>query len=125
MPEDSILGTTKKMVGLGADYTAFDTDILLHINTVFTTLCQLGIGPEEGFMIEDEDAVWADFLGGDPRLNSVKSYMYLRVRMLFDPPPTSFTQDAMRKQIEELEWRLNVHREALVHPLSDFTEEVI
>jgi len=122
---DSILDTTKKALGLISEYTAFDTDILMHINSVFSTLAQLGIGPEEGFSIEDKDAVWADFLGEDKRLNSVKSYMYLRVRMLFDPPATSFVQDSMKKQIEEFEWRLNVHREGLAHPLSDYEEDVV
>lgn len=122
---DSILDTTKKVLGIAADYTAFDPDILFHINTVFSTLCQLGIGPEDGFSIEDKDAVWADFIGEDKRLNSVKTYTYLRVRMLFDPPTTSFLQDAMKQQIQELEWRLNVHREVIAHPLSDYEEEVI
>jgi hypothetical protein len=119
---DSILTSTKKVLGIAADYTAFDTDILLHINSVFSTLCQLGIGPELGFAIEDDEAVWTDFLDSDLRLNSVKTYMYLRVRMLFDPPTTSFLQDSMKRQIEEFEWRLNVHHEGLAHPLSDYKE---
>lgn len=108
---DSILTSTKKVLGLDEDYTAFDPDILMHINSVFSTLCQLGIGPAGGFAIEDATAEWVDFLGGDPRLNSVKTYVYLRVRLLFDPPTTSFVQDSMKRQIEELEWRLNVQWE--------------
>lgn len=107
----SILSSIKKVLNLPADYTAFDEDVLLHINSVFSTLNQLGIGPEDGYMIEDATPTWDAFLGGDNRINSVKSYVFLRVRMLFDPPTTSFLLDAMNKQIQELEWRLNVRRE--------------
>lgn len=115
---ESILTSTKKMLGLGADYTAFDVDILIHINSVFSTLHQLGIGPDEGFMIENATATWTDFLADDPRLNNVKTYMYLRVRMLFDPPTTSYLINAMDEQRKELEWRINVNREhtAWVNP---------
>jgi hypothetical protein len=107
----SILDSTKKSLNLAADYTAFDEDIIMHINSVFSTLNQLGVGPVEGFMIEDKDATWDAFLGSDPRLNHVKTYVYLRVRLLFDPPGTGFTTEAMKEQIKELEWRLNVQRE--------------
>ena len=109
---DSILTSTKKPLGLDENYTVYDPDILMHINSVFVTLNQLGIGPDAGFMIEDKTPVWSDFLGNDPRLNNVKTYTYLRVKMLFDPPQTSYLVDAMAKQIAELEWRLNVYREA-------------
>ena len=109
--EPSILKSIKKVLGIGADYTAFDVDILMHVNTVFSTLHQLGIGPPEGFMVENEHALWSTFLEDDPRLNSVKTYMYLKVRLLFDPPATSFAIEAMEKQIQELEWRLSVVRE--------------
>lgn len=109
---DSILDSTKKILGIDPEYTAFDIDIITHINSVFSTLDQLGIGPEGGFMIEDNTATWSEFLGSDPRLNPVKTYMYLRVRLAFDPPATSFHLDAMQKQIQEHEWRLNVYRES-------------
>lgn len=109
--ENSILISTKKILGLAEDYTAFDLDIITHINTAFSTLTQLGVGPVEGFMIEDERAEWDDYLNDDNQLNSVRSYVFLRVRQLFDPPTTSYLIDAMEKQIEQLEWRLNVHRE--------------
>ena len=109
---DSILNSIKKILGLDPDYTAFDLDILMHINTVFVTLNQLGIGPENGFAIEDAEANWVDFIGTDPRFNSVKTYVYLRVRMLFDPPTTSYLISAMKDQVQELEWRLNVQRES-------------
>lgn len=108
---NSILNSTKKILGIEPDYTAFDQDIMMHINSVFSTLQQLGIGPDIGFAIEDSDSEWVDFFGDDPRLNSVKTYVYLRVRLLFDPPSTSFLLNAMKEQIQEIEWRLNVHRE--------------
>lgn len=107
----SILESTKKALGLDKDYTAFDVDIIMHINSVFATLTQLGVGPAEGFMIEDASPEWEAYLGDDPRLNSARSYVYLKVRLLFDPPATSFAIAAMEKQAEEFEWRLNVTRE--------------
>jgi hypothetical protein len=110
--ETSILIGTKKILGLAEDYTAFDHDVITHINSAFSTLTQLGVGPAEGFMIEDESAVWTDFItDNDLQYNSVKTYVYLRVRMVFDPPATSFVIAALNEQIKELEWRLNVHRE--------------
>lgn len=111
MAEDSILNGTKKILGVAEDYPAFDVDILTHINSVFTILQQLGIGPESGFFIEDADTTWSAFLGNDPLLNSVKTYVYLRVRILFDPPTTSFLLTSLKEQYQELEWRLNVKRE--------------
>lgn len=127
--EPSILKSVKKVLGLEADYTAFDLDVLMHINSVFTILQQLGIGPDAGFAIEDDTATWDTFLGDDPKLNSVKSYIWLRVRMLFDPPQTSFHIQAVQEQIKELEWRLNVQRESTqwVNPLAVIPtdEEVI
>jgi hypothetical protein len=110
--EQSILKSTKKILGITDDYTVFDLDILTHINSSFSTLTQLGVGPAAGFMIEDDTAVWADFIGTDDiQYNSVKSYVFLRVRQLFDPPSTSYLISAVERQILELEWRLNVHRE--------------
>lgn len=108
---DSILTSTKKILGIADDYTVFDLDIILHINSVFSTLTQLGVGPTAGFMISDKTTEWVDFLGDDLELNAVKTYIYLRVRMLFDPPATSYAVEAMKEQIKELEWRLNVVRE--------------
>jgi hypothetical protein len=105
--EPSILNSVKKVLGYEVTDTSFDLDIMTHINSVFTVLNQLGVGPTVGFMIEDNTATWATFLGPDPRLNSVKSYVHLRVRLLFDPPQTSFAIEAFEKQIRELEWRLN------------------
>jgi hypothetical protein len=110
--ELSILTGTKKILGIDAAYTVFDHDIITHINTAFSTLTQLGVGPAEGFMIEDDTAEWTDFItDGDQQYNSVKTYVWLKVRQLFDPPSTSYLIGAFKDQIEELEWRLNTHRE--------------
>ena len=111
--EQSILTSTKKILGIAEDYTVFDLDIITHINTAFSTLAQLGVGLTAGFMIEDAEAEWADFFGDIPdfQYNSVKSYVFLKTRQLFDPPQTSYLISATEKQIEELEWRLNTHRE--------------
>lgn len=110
---DSILTSTKKVLGVAEDYIAFDPDFILYINGVFSTLNQLGIGPSDGFMIEDKADTWDTFIGDDIRFNSVKNYMCLRVRLLFDPPATSFVLAAVQEQIKELEWRLNTQREDL------------
>jgi hypothetical protein len=107
----SILNSVKKVLGLAEDYTVFDEDVIMHINTAFSTLTQLGVGPPEGFMIVDATAEWDEFIVDDIQYNSVKSYVFLKVQMLFDPPQTSYLITAKEKQIQELEWRLNVHRE--------------
>lgn len=102
----SILNTTKKALGLAEDYDYFDSTIIMHINSVFSTLHQLGVGPKNGFMIEDDVPIWGQFIGLSPFINSVKSLMYVRVRLLFDPPATSFAIEALEKQALEFEWRL-------------------
>lgn len=107
----SILDSVKKMVGVDSSLTVFDLDILTHINSVFADLEQLGIGPVGGFMIEDNVPTWDAFLGDDPRLSSVKSYMYFRVRLMFDPPQTSYLIESFNAQVTKMEWRLNVTRE--------------
>ena len=107
----SILTSTKKILGIAEDYTVFDTDIITHINSVFSTLTQLGVGPEEGFMIEDSSAMWSEYIVDDMQFNAVRSYVFLRVRLLFDPPTTSYLIAAFKEQVSELEWRLNVYRE--------------
>lgn len=124
---DSILDSIKKVLNLSSDYTPFDQDVIMHINGVFSTLNQLGIGPEDGFMITDATAVWSDFLEGDLRLNNVKNYVYLRVRLLFDPPTVGYLIDSMKEQINELEWRINVQREGIAwtDPDPDPNEEVL
>lgn len=120
---DSILKSVKKILSLPEDYDAFDQDVILHINSVFSTLTQLGIGPPAGFMIDDDTTEWVTFLGPDLELNAVKTYVCLRVRLLFDPPSTSYAVEAMKEQIKELEWRINVTREgdAWVDPVISVT----
>lgn len=110
--EASILNSTKKVLGLDPGYTAFDLDILTAINSTFGILHSLGVGPEEGFMIEDETAQWEDFVNVPMgSMNMIKTYVWLRVRMAFDPPTTSFLIQATNDQIREYEWRLSVNRE--------------
>lgn len=109
--EPSILISTKKILGISANYDAFDLDVLTHINASFSILNQLGVGPVDGFFIEDETAVWDDFVVPENQKNLVKTYIFLKVRMLFDPPATSFLISAAERQIQEYEWRLNVFRE--------------
>ena len=108
---DSILDSVKKTLGLASDYTAFDVDVLMHINSAFSTLHQIGVGPADGFAIEDKNPVWDDFLGGNKLMNPAKSYVYMRVRQLFDPPSTGYLVESYDKQIKELEWRLSVEHD--------------
>lgn len=105
---ESILNTIKPMLGIPTTDTAFDTDLIVNINSVFMVLNQLGVGTETVFSIEDDTAIWTDFLADSILYPAVKSYLYLKVKLLFDPPGTSFLLDAMEKQIMEYEWRLNV-----------------
>ena len=106
--ETSILTSIKKMLGVAEDYIEFDEDIITHINSVFLNLTQLGVGPEEGFMIEDDTAVWEDFIVDSIKLQAVKTYMYPKVKLLFDPPLSSSVTESFTRMIAELEWRLNV-----------------
>lgn len=114
---DSILDSTKQSLGLATDYTPFDSQIIMHINSVLGILHQLGIGPEDGFAITDSSAEWADLLADVKPLNTVQSYVYLRVRYLFDPPGTSFALSAMQEQFRELEFRINLYRETQLEPV--------
>lgn len=108
----SILTSVKKNLGYEEDDTSFDPDILMHINTVLSILNQIGVGPESGFLIEDKVATWVDLLGPDPRFNFVQSYVYLRVRLLFDPPVTSFAIKSNEDIAKELEVRIYLLLEA-------------
>lgn len=110
--DKSILDSIKKMLGIDASYTIFDQDIIMHINTVFMILNQLGVGPSEGFSIEDNKKTWKDYLNDDTKLESVKSYIYLKVKLLFDPPLSTAVIETIKQQINELEWRLNVEAES-------------
>lgn len=110
---ESILDSVKKLLGISKDYKQFDSDIIMHINTVFLNLTQLGVGPEEGFFIEDDSMLWTDFVDVevDSRMNAIKSYMYLKVKLLFDPPLSAAVIESTNRMIAELEWRLNVAAE--------------
>ena len=108
---DSILDSVKKVLGLSPEYDVFDQDVIMNINSAFSTLNQLGIGPPNGFMIEDDTLTWTAFLGGDPRLNDIKTYVCQKVRLVFDPPATAHLLEAVKSQIKELEWRINTRRE--------------
>lgn len=108
---ESILTSVKKMLGIAEEYTQFDSDLVIHINSVFTILQQLGVGPVKGFSIVDKFSTWTDFLSDNSKLEAVKSYMYLKVRLLFDPPSSSYVVTSYEKLANELEWRLNVESE--------------
>lgn len=109
--ETSILTSVKKLLGIAEDYTEFDVDIVLHINTVFMTLSQLGIGPEGGFFINDKNSTWDTYTSNKEYSEAVKSYIALKVRLLFDPPQNSNMSTVIEKQIQELEWRLLTSKE--------------
>lgn len=123
--DNSILDNTKKILNLSSDYTPFDQDIVTHINAAFSVLNQLGLGPLDGFMITDNIATWDDFQVATNQLNLVKTYIYLKVRMYFDPPGTSYLIEAMNKQIAECEWRLSVFRESELIVLLEATDEEV
>ena len=119
-----ILNDTKKVLGVSDSDTSFDVDILMHINTTFATLQSLGVGPTEGFYIEGHGDEWEDYLPlpANNAFNMIRSYMYLKVRMLFDPPQTAFLMSAMQKQIEEYEWRISQQREWGLNPVDPALE---
>ena len=109
---ESILTSIKKLLGITEEYDQFDPDIIMHINSVFMILTQIGVGPAEGFSIEDDTAVWTDFIQDIKKLESVKTYIYLKVKLAFDPPLSSAVIESMNRLINELEWRLNVAAES-------------
>lgn len=109
--QPSILNSTKKLLGIDENYTAFDIDVMTHINATFSVLQQLGVGPVNGYMIEDANDVWTDFDAPEVLIKMIRSYIFLKVKMAFDPSPTSFHLESMNNQISELEWRMNVYRE--------------
>lgn len=110
MDNDSILDVTKLQCGLDPEDTSFDLEIMVHINTIFFVLKKLGIGPQHGFMILNREAKWADFIG-EQQIHAVKTYMGLKVRMLYDPPATGPATQAMERQATHLEWLLNIDAE--------------
>lgn len=110
----SVLNDIKKLLGIPDDDTSFDTDIMIHINSHFLTLNGLGVGPETPFMISSSEDSWDGFTQGKLNLESVKLYIYLKTRLAFDPPSTSFVGEALKKQADEIEWRLNVEHDKVV-----------
>lgn len=108
---DSILTSVKKMLGIAEEYEHFDADLLMHINSVFSILHQLGVGPADGFMIEDKSSIWSDFISDESKYMLAKSYMFLKVKLLFDPPLSSAVLECYKTQISEYEWRLNITAE--------------
>lgn len=110
---DSILTSVKKMLGITEECKDFDPDIIMHINTVLMILTQLGVGPEEGFYIEDDSSFWDDFVKDLSKLEAIKTYVYMKVRLMFDPPTGSSAMEATNRIIDELEWRLNIAGESI------------
>lgn len=104
---NSILTSIKKLLGISADYTHFDEDLIIQINSAFSALTQLGVGPEEGFEIQDATTTWTEFMD-DPRLNFAKTYVQIKVKLAFDPPTSSALIDSYNRQLDELTWRLTV-----------------
>ena len=111
---DSILTSVKKMLGIEEEYTHFDSDVTMHINSVMLSLNQLGVGPSTGFMITDSTETWSDLLLDRLDLMAAKTFIFLKVKLVFDPPSSGFVVDAMERQIKELEWRLNVQAEKAI-----------
>lgn len=117
---DSILLSVKKMLGITEDYEHFDTDIIIDINSAFSILTQIGIGPDEGFAISDSSTTWADFIPEDSHhlLEMVRTYMFMKVRNMFDPPTSSSVADAYSRLIDEMEWRLMVAADTEVEAIN-------
>ena len=103
---ESILTSIKKLLGIAEEQEQFDVDLIMHINSVFMILTQMGVGPSKGFRIEDELATWEDFLQGNSNMECVKSYIHLKVKLLFDPPASSSVTESINRMIKEFEWRL-------------------
>lgn len=108
---ESILNSMKKLLGPSVVDTHFDPDIIIHINSVFADLHQLGVGPEKTFYIEDDTSSWVEFISDNAEIESVKTYMYLRLRLVFDPPVNSAVLKSFQEQIDKFEFRLNVSAE--------------
>lgn len=111
--EESILISIKKLLGIDEEYTHFDTDLIMHINSALAILTQIGVGSSSGFMIEDDSSIWSDFIDDEPTLQSVKTYIALKVRLMFDPPSSSAGIESINRLTSELEWRLEVTSEQL------------
>ena len=111
MEENSILISIKKLLGIDKDYVQFDQDIIININSALMSLTQLGVGPQSGFKIRGEEETWNDFIGERIDFESVKTYVYLKVRLIFDPPQSNYLIENIKEQLKEIEWRLNFQAE--------------
>lgn len=107
----SILNTVKQALGVGTDYDPFDPELIMYINGVFSTLHQLGVGPSEPYSIESSENKWDEFMESNKGIESVKTYVYAKVRLIFDPPTTSYGIKSFEDICKELEWRLLVQAE--------------
>lgn len=108
---ESILTSIKKLLGIAEEYTHFDADLIMHINSVLSILTQIGVGPAEGFSIKDKSSVWEDFVPENSKWELIKSYTYMKVKLLFDPPLSSSVMEAYNRTISELEWRISISGE--------------
>lgn len=116
---DSILTSIKKLLGIAEEYKHFDTDLIMHINSALSVLTQLGVGPSDGFRITDESTIWSEFISEDQDLEVIKSYIYLKVKLLFDPPLSSAVMESTNRMISEFEWRIQVKADP---PLTNITD---
>lgn len=109
---DSVLTSIKKLLGITEEYDQFDQDLIIHINAVLMVLTQIGVGPSNGMIIKDSSTTWNDILSDTSNIEAVKTYVYLKVKMIFDPPSSSSVADAMNRSINEYEWRLNINADS-------------
>ena len=116
---DSILTSIKKMLGITEEYEHFDMDLIMHINSVFMILRQLGVGPAEGFSIKSKEETWGQFISDENKFELVKSYVYLKTKLIFDPPLGSAVMEVVNRQIQEFEWRLNVEADPGEAPIQN------
>ena len=113
--EESILKTIKQLIGCPDDFEQFDSDLIVHINSAFATLTQLGVGPKEGYRITGVDNVWNEFEDDPQKLSLIKDYVYIKTRLLFDPPTTGSLMDSLKEELKEMKWRLYI----LYYPISE------
>lgn len=106
--EESILKTIKQLIGCPDDFEQFDLDLTIHINSAFATLTQLGVGPKEGYRITGLDNVWSEFEEDAQKSSLIKDYVYIKTRLLFDPPTSGALMDSLKEQLKEMEWRLYI-----------------
>mgnify|MGYP001002636204 FL=1 len=117
--EQSILKTIKQLIGCPDDFEQFDLDLTIHINSAFATLTHLGVGPKEGYRITGVNNVWSEFEEDTQKLSLIKDYVYIKTRLLFDPPTSSSLMDSLKEQLKEMEWRLYM----LYYPVSEDDEK--